>query len=47
MKMSEGLGILLITIVGLASMGAITFVFIKIMINTTNYATRKNRTDTN
>lgn len=41
--MSEGLGILLVTIGGVASMGAIAFVFIKIMINTTNYAATKNK----
>jgi hypothetical protein len=40
--MSEGLGIALITIGGVASMGAIAFVFIRIMINTTNYSNKKN-----
>ena len=41
-KMSERLGITLITIGGLASMGAIAFVFIKIMINTIKYANKDN-----
>lgn len=40
--MSEGLGIALITIGGVASMGAIAFVFIRIIINTSNYSIRKN-----
>ncbi|GCD11309.1 hypothetical protein [Clostridium tagluense] len=40
--MSQGLGITLLTIGGLASMGMIAFVFIKTIINTTKYANKKN-----
>lgn len=36
--MSEKLGILLITIVGVAAMICITYIFIKIMINTVKYS---------
>ncbi|WP_268065248.1 hypothetical protein [Clostridium estertheticum] len=39
--MSESLGILLITIAGVGFMGAIGYVFIKIMINITKYASNK------
>jgi len=35
--MSENLGLLLITVAGVASMGAIGYIFIKIMINTIKY----------
>jgi len=39
--MSQGLGITLITIGGLACMGVIAFIFIKTIINTTKYANKK------
>ena len=41
--MSGNLGILLISIGGVAFMGALTYGFIKIMINTTKYVSRKNK----
>jgi len=42
--MTEDLGLVLIAVGGLISMGIITFVFVRIMINTTKYA-NKNQKD--